>query len=50
MGGGGNLVAGEIELRELDAFDEDLGAFLACKRLWEWEHEYWIKKLKNGVG
>lgn len=41
-------VAGEIELKELDNFETDINAFLACKTLWEWEHEYWIKKIKNG--
>lgn len=40
---------GEIELKEIDNFDSDLKAFLACKDLWEWEHEHWIKKIRNGV-
>ncbi|MEK7579768.1 MAG: hypothetical protein AAB469_01075 [Patescibacteria group bacterium] len=40
---------GEIELKELENFEEDLMAFLACKDLWVWEHDHWIKKIKNGV-
>lgn len=39
---------GEIELKELDDFETDLKAFLACLDLWVWEHDYWVKKIKNG--
>ncbi|OHB17144.1 MAG: hypothetical protein A2913_02155 [Parcubacteria group bacterium RIFCSPLOWO2_01_FULL_40_65] len=39
---------GEIELKELDNFESDIKAFLACRNLWEWEHDFWIKKIKNG--
>ena len=39
---------GEVELRELEGFGEDMKAFLACKHLWEWEHEFWLRKIKNG--
>ena len=43
-------LAGDIELKELDSFENDIEAFLACKRLWEWEYEFWIKKIcRNGV-
>ena len=42
-------VKGEIELKELENFDEDLKAFLACHNLWVWEHDYWIKKIRNGA-
>lgn len=35
---------GEYEIKELTAFDQDIRAFLACKHLWEWENEYWLKK------
>lgn len=40
---------GEIELKELDSFESDIKAFLACKTLWEWEHERWVKQIKNGL-
>ena len=36
---------GEVELKELTAFDSDIKAFLACKSLWEWENEYWLNKI-----
>lgn len=36
---------GEYELKELRTFDQDIKAFLACKHLWEWENEYWLKKI-----
>ncbi len=38
-------VRGEWELKELPDFQNDYEAFLAAKRLWEWENEYWLKKL-----
>ena len=37
------LVTGETELKELVDHKKDFEAFLAAKRLWEWEHEYWLK-------
>ena len=36
---------GELEIKELKGFDSDIRAFLAAKTLWEWEHEYWLKKI-----
>lgn len=42
-------MTGEIELKELDSFENDIRAFLACKDLWVWEHEPWIRKIKNGL-
>ncbi len=42
-------LSGEIELKELDSFENDIKAFLACKDLWVWEHEHWIKKIRNGA-
>ncbi len=36
----------EIELKELNDFDQDLKAFLACKDLWAWEHKAWLAKLR----
>ncbi len=38
---------GECELKELTVLDRDIKAFFACKNLWEWEHEYWIRQLAN---
>lgn len=35
---------GEIELKEFPYWQEDYKAFLAAKRLWEWEHDYWLKQ------
>lgn len=40
-------IVGEVELKELDEFENDLKAFLACKTLWEWENDFWLKKIKN---
>jgi hypothetical protein len=37
---------GEVELKELTTFDSDIKAFLACKELWSWENEYWLKKIR----
>lgn len=42
-------LTGEIELKELDNFESDIKAFLACNNLWVWEHEHWIKKIRNGL-
>ena len=39
---------GEIELKELNDYETDIKAFLACKTLWEWEHQNWVKQIKNG--
>ncbi len=36
---------GEYELKELTTFDNDIKAFLACKDLWNWENEFWLKKI-----
>ena len=35
---------GEIELKEFPYWEEDYKAFLAAKKLWEWENEYWLKQ------
>jgi len=37
---------GEYEIKEITTFNEDIKAFLACKDLWEWENEYWLKKIR----
>ncbi len=38
-------VTGIVELREFPYWYEDYHAFLAAKKLWEWENEYWLKKI-----
>jgi hypothetical protein len=36
---------GEIELKEFPYWQNDFEAFLAAKRLWEWENYYWLEKV-----
>jgi hypothetical protein len=36
---------GDIELKEFPSWQNDFQAFLAAKRLWEWENEEWLKKI-----
>lgn len=36
---------GEIELKEFPDFIDDYQAFLGAKKLWEWEHIEWLKKI-----
>src|SRR3989344_1053057 len=36
---------GIIELKEFPYWHNDFEAFLAAKKLWEWENEYWLKKI-----
>lgn len=36
---------GEVELREFPYFYKDIRAFVAAKVLWEWEYDYWLKKI-----
>jgi hypothetical protein len=36
---------GEIELREFPYWQNDFEAFLGAKRLWEWENDYWLRKI-----
>jgi hypothetical protein len=37
---------GDIELKEFPYWQSDYAAFLGAKKLWEWENEYWLKKVK----
>lgn len=37
-------LTGEIELQEFPYWQNDFKAFLAAKKLWEWENEYWLKQ------
>jgi hypothetical protein len=41
-------LTGEVELKKLTDFEEDLKAFLACKQLWQWENQFWLKQIKEG--
>ncbi len=36
---------GVIELKEIPSSDDDFGAFLAAKRLWEWENQELLQKI-----
>ncbi|MBI1974872.1 MAG: hypothetical protein HYS57_00755 [Parcubacteria group bacterium] len=38
-------IQGEWEIKELEGFEGDFRAFLACKTLWEWENEHWLKQI-----
>lgn len=38
-------IKGEVELKEFPYWHEDYAAFLGAKKLWEWENEYWLKKI-----
>ena len=36
---------GDIELHEFPYWQNDFEAFLGAKKLWEWENEFWLKKI-----
>ena len=36
---------GFIEIKEFSNWEKDFKAFLAAKKLWEWENEYWLKQI-----
>ncbi len=36
---------GIVELKEFPYWQNDYKAFLAAKKLWEWENEYWLKQV-----
>lgn len=41
-----SAMRGMVELKEIaDSQNNDFAAFLGAKRLWEWENEYWLKRL-----
>lgn len=45
-----DALLGIADLREIPYWKNDFEAFLAAKKLWEWENEFWLKKvgyLKN---
>lgn len=40
----GNLI-GEVEIKEFPYLNGDTKAFLAAKTLWEWENDYWLRRI-----
>lgn len=38
-------VKGVVELREFPYYIRDIKAFLAAKILWEWENDYWLRRI-----
>lgn len=38
-------IIGEFELKEFTNQEADFKAFLACKDLWEWENEFYLKQI-----
>ena len=36
---------GDLEFKEITSFDADISGFLACKSLWEWENDYWLRQI-----
>jgi hypothetical protein len=38
-------IIGEFELKEFENHTNDFKAFLACKDLWEWENEFFLKQI-----
>lgn len=39
-------MTGDVELKELGGLENDTTAFLAAKKLWEWENDEWIKQMQ----
>ena len=38
-------VKGDLEIKEFPYWQSDFDAFLGAKKLWEWENEFWLKKV-----
>lgn len=38
-------IKGDVEFREFPYWQDDFSAFLGAKKLWEWENDYWLKKI-----
>lgn len=38
-------LTGKVEIKEFPFWKNDFQAFLGAKRLWEWENEYWLKRV-----
>lgn len=39
------LMEGEVQLREFPYLFKDIRAFVAAKVLWEWDNDYWLRKI-----
>lgn len=40
-----NELKGVVEIKEFPYWEEDFSAFVAAKKLWEWENEFWLKRI-----
>ena len=38
-------LTGVVELKEFPYWQEDFQAFLSAKKLWEWENDFWLRKI-----
>ena len=38
-------IHGDVELQEFPYWQHDFEAFLGAKKLWEWENEFWLKRI-----
>lgn len=38
-------LTGVVELKEFPYWQEDFAAFIGAKKLWEWENDYWLRKI-----
>jgi len=38
-------VMGDLEIQEFPYWQSDFEAFLGAKKLWEWENDFWLKKV-----
>ena len=38
-------MTGHVELKEFPYWKDDFAAFLGAKKLWEWENDYWLRKI-----
>ena len=38
-------ITGHVELKEFPYWKDDFAAFLGAKKLWEWENDYWLRKI-----
>lgn len=38
-------LTGVVELKEFPYWQEDFQAFLGAKKLWEWENDFWLRKI-----
>ena len=38
-------LTGVVELKEFPYWQDDFAAFVGAKRLWEWENDYWLRRV-----